>query len=371
MGGKGTWWSKWTRLTCGYCTKPTAHIYFAANIDFMNDGELVMRTNANIGRRLLTLAALLAGFFILPASAQELRLWRHGIVEAKSDAGIVFMGSKGGFAEKQGVRIEIQQFKGDTLALKALLAGELDSYEGNPGSPMIAASRGADVKLVGCYWPGLTYAIYSKASIKSPAELKGKTFAISAPGSLPDLLARAVLAQNKLTVADVKFTIMGSDADRFKALAAGIVDAAAASTGLAPEAEKSGVKMLVHAIDAVPNYIRFCIYSTSKTLAARNEDAVHFLAAEIAGFRYALANRDQTLALTREITLAKPDNPQPAYIYDEIKRLSAVDPDMPIPMNKLVWMRDLLITTGNLTKPVDLDAFVDGDIRARALKIVK
>lgn len=319
---------------------------------------------------MLALAAL-TGLMALPASAQELELWRHGIVEAKSDAGIVFMGSKGSFAKKQGLKIEIQQFKGDTLALKALLAGELDSYEGNPGSPMVAASRGADIKLIGCYWPGLTYAIYSKESIKSPAELKGKTFAISAPGALPDLVARAVLAQVNLSAADVKFSIMGSDADRFKALTAGIVDAAAASSGFAPEAEKAGVKMLVHAIDAVPNYIRFCIYSTSKTLAARKDDAVRFLAAEIAGFRYALANRDQTLALTREITLAKPDNPQPAFTYDEVKRLSAVDPDMAIPMNKLAWMRDLLVTTGNLTKPVDLDAFVDVDVRTKALQIVK
>src|SRR6476619_8075714 len=137
------------------------------------------------------------------AAAQQLKNWRHGVLEAKSDAVFVFMSSKGGFAEKQGLKIEIMQFKGDTLALTALLAGELDSYEGNPGSPMIAASRGADIKLVGCYWPGLTYAIFSKAGINSPAELKGKTFAISAPGALPDLLARAVLAQNNLTAADV------------------------------------------------------------------------------------------------------------------------------------------------------------------------
>jgi len=321
-------------------------------------------------RRILALAALTA-LVVVPANAEEMKLWRHGIVEAKSDAGIVFMGSKGGFAEKQGLKIEIQQFKGDTLALKALLAGELDSYEGNPGSPMVAASRGADIKLIGCYWPGLTYAIYSNVSIKSPAELKGKTFAISAPGALPDLVARAVLAQNNVAAADVKFTVMGSDADRFKALTAGVVDAAAASSGFAPEAEKAGVKMLVHAIDAVPNYLRFCIYSNGKTLAARNDDAARFVAAEMAGFRYALANRDQTLALTREITLAKPDNPLPAFTYDEMKRLSAVDPDMPIPMNKLAWMRDLLMTTGNLTKPIDLDAFVDADVRTKALQIAK
>jgi ABC-type nitrate/sulfonate/bicarbonate transport system substrate-binding protein len=335
-----------------------------------NDEEEVMRTTMKGRRWILALTALTA-LVVVPANAEDKKVWRHGIVEAKSDAGIVFMPSKGGFAEKHGLKIEIMQFKGDTLALKALLAGELDSYEGNPGSPMVAASRGADIKLLGCYWPGLTYAIYSKPDIKSPADLKGKTFAISAPGALPELVARAVLAQNNVSAADVKFTVMGSDADRFKAVTAGIVDAAAASSGFAPAAEKAGVKMLVHAIEAVPNYVRFCIYSSGKTLAARKDDAARFLAAEIAGFRHALANRDQTIELTREITLAKPDNPLPAFTYDEVKRYSAVDPDMPIPMNKLAWLRDLLVTTGNLTKPVDLDAFVDADFRTKALQIAK
>ena len=41
------------------------------------------------------------------------------MLEAKSDAGFVFMASKGGFAEKQGLKIEMMQFKGDALALQA------------------------------------------------------------------------------------------------------------------------------------------------------------------------------------------------------------------------------------------------------------
>src|ERR1700754_1605521 len=131
-----------------------------------------------------------------PANAQQLKTWKHGIVQAKSDAGFVFMAASGGFAEKQGLKIEMVQFTGDALALKAMLAGELDSYEGSPGGPMLAASQGADIKLLGCYWPGLTYGIYSKQAITSPKDLKGKSMAISAPGALPDLLARAVLEQN-------------------------------------------------------------------------------------------------------------------------------------------------------------------------------
>src|SRR5260370_18992448 len=97
----------------------------------------------NDGLEFLTVcvAALLAAS---AASAQDLKPWRHGLVEAKSDAGFIFMPAKGGFAEKQGLKIEMVQFKGDTIALKAMLAGELDTYEGSPGGPMLAAPARAD-----------------------------------------------------------------------------------------------------------------------------------------------------------------------------------------------------------------------------------
>ena len=47
----------------------------------------------------LLLATLLTTALVAPASnAAELKNWRHGVVEAKSDAGFVFMASRGGFA---------------------------------------------------------------------------------------------------------------------------------------------------------------------------------------------------------------------------------------------------------------------------------
>jgi hypothetical protein len=42
---------------------------------------------------------------------------------------------------------------------------------------------------------------------------------------------------------------------------------------------------------------------------------------------------------------------------------------MPIPMDKLAWMRDTLTKTGNLTKPVDLNKLADGSARAKALAL--
>jgi NitT/TauT family transport system substrate-binding protein len=315
--------------------------------------------------------ALAVALAAAPAGAQPLKIWKHGIVQAKSDAGFVFMVSNGGFAEKQGLKVEMVQFTGDALALKALLAGELDSYEGSPGGPMLASSQGADIKLLGCYWPTPTYGIYAKQSIATAKDLRGKSMAISAPGALPDLLARAVLEQNGIPGNEVRFAVMGSDTDRYRAVSVGTVDAAAASTEFVPIAGSAGVKLLVHAHDAVPNYLRFCSYTSSRTLTQRNAEMVSFLAAQIAALRFAMANRDKVIELATEITQAKADDPRAAYIFDEVKTYAAIDPEMPIPMDKLAWMRELLTRTGNLTKPVDLAKLADGSAREKALALVK
>src|SRR6202047_3557571 len=95
---------------------------------------------------MLALTAALAG----GASAQDLKIWRHGIIEAKSDAGILYMASKRDFAGKLGLKLDFVQLKNDSIALKALLAGELDSYEGGAGGAMGAESRGGGVRIDGC-----------------------------------------------------------------------------------------------------------------------------------------------------------------------------------------------------------------------------
>lgn len=327
-------------------------------------------SNRNAVRATGAAALMMAVAFCAPAMAQT-KTWRHGIVEAKSDAGFIMMSAEKGFAEKEGLKLEIVQFKGDALALKALIAGELESYEGSPGAPLVAASRGADIKLVGCHWPKLTYAIFSKPDIASPKDLKGRSFAISNPGALPDLLARAVLEQNKIAPEDVKFAIMGSDADRYRSLSAGVVDVATASSEFAALNAKTGMKILVHANDVVPNYIRFCYYSSGKTIAARPDDMTRLLTAEMKALQYALSHRKEVIDLSNKVTGAKPDDERAAYIYDEVKKLSAVDPDMSIPVEKLQWMEQLLLKTGTLTKAVDLPKFIDAAPRQKALEAAK
>jgi ABC-type nitrate/sulfonate/bicarbonate transport system substrate-binding protein len=319
-----------------------------------------------LGAAAIAALSLAAG----PARAADAKPWRHGIIEPKSDAGILTMIKGGGFAEKQGLTLEVVNIQSDQIGLKALLAGDLDSYEGGPAGVLVADSRGADAKIIGCHWPVLPHGIFTRGAIASVQDLKGKTFAISAPGALPDLIVRAVLEKNGIAVDDVRLASLGSDVDRFKALAAGVVDAAVISNEYVPIAEAQGIKLLMYGREALPFYLRVCHISSAKTLAQRPDDSVRFVAAEISALRYAMTHRDEAIALSREVTKAKPDDPRAAFVYDEAANSKSVDPELGIPLDKLTETQALMVRTGNLTKPIEIAKAIDESVRAKALALL-
>ena len=314
-------------------------------------------------------ALILAAAFADPAAAQQLKPWRHAIIEAKSDSGIFFMPFKGGFAQKQGLDVELMQVKQDGVGLKALIAGEVDSFEGGAQGAMAAAARGADVKILGCSWVVVPHGIFVRNAIKSLKDLKGKAIAVSAPGTFPELVAKAAFDQQHIAYDDVKFAALGSDGDRYKALVAGVVEGAVVSNEYLPIAAKQGVKLLVPGSEAVPNFVRVCLFTTSKVIKERHDDMVKFLAAEMQGLRSALDHPDATIKLAHEMTGSKPDDPRPAFVIDNVIKTHAVAPDLPAPLDKLEAMQKVMIAAGSIPKAVDVKTMVDGSIRAEALKL--
>ncbi len=304
----------------------------------------------------------------LSAAAQTGKVWRHGIISPKADAGFLLMAAKRGFAEKEGLKLELLEVKDDQIGLKALLAGEIESYEGGVQGAIAADVRGADVKIIGCHWPLVPHGLMTKASVNSVAELKGKSIAVSAPGSFPDMLARVALARFKLKPSDVKLAAVGGDRDRYAALVGGVVDAAVVSNEYLPLPSSRNLKMLLDAKEAGPNFLRICMFSTGKVLAERRADAVKYFTAQSKALRYALSHRDETIKLTQEATGAKPDDPRPAFVFDDVAKTGAVAPDLPIPMDKLVWMQDQLVALGQIPHAGDLTKMIDAGVNAEAIK---
>jgi len=323
-----------------------------------------MRIARFIAAAIITAAPICAAS--APASAQH--VWRHGLIKAKADAGIFMMVTTRDFAKKQGLDLKVSEFKDDQIALKALIAGELDSFEGGPQGVFAADSNGGDVRILGCHWVVIPHGIYAKNDIQKVEDLKGKRIAVSAPNTMPDMLARFALGKYGVTPSDVKLAAIGSDNDRYQALIGGVVQAAVVSNEYEPVAPKD-VHLLVAGRDAVPNFLRVCMMSSAKTLAAKGDDAARFLAAEMSALHFALTHRAETVTLTDQLINAKADDPRPGFVYDDAVKHHAVDPALPLPMDKFAWVQDQLIKAGKLKGPLDLKTVTAPEYREKALKM--
>jgi ABC-type nitrate/sulfonate/bicarbonate transport system substrate-binding protein len=319
-----------------------------------------------------TLRAGLAGLFATAlmgatgAQAQDLKIWRQAMIAPKADAGFFMMAARRGFAEKEGLKIEVVDVKDDQVGVRALLSGEVDSFDSATGG-INAGSRGADAKMVGCPWLTVPYVVLARAGITRMEELRGKTIAASSPGTPPDVVAHASLAAFKVPDSEVKFAAVGGDRDRYNALLGGIVDAAVVADEYTPMPSSKTLNVLVEAKQVLPKWIRFCTLMTGKALTARRADAVAFLTAEIKAFRFAVSHREETIKLTQEVTGAAADDPRPAYVFDEGVKPGVVAPDFPIPIESLTWMRDRLIEVGQMPK-IEMAKMLDAELRAQALE---
>ena len=127
--------------------------------------------------------------------------------------------------EKYGLEIEFVNFAGGSQVVQAALAGQVDVSD-NSGGPVVA-SLATDTPLVMTFITrsNLTDNMYTAAKVKSGADLKGKTVAISSFGSQSHAGALLAIKSLGLTTDDVTITQVGNDSARLAALQGGSVAA--------------------------------------------------------------------------------------------------------------------------------------------------
>jgi len=140
-------------------------------------------------------AALVVAAFGPTAFGQELKLWKHGVIEPKGDAGFMLMVGQRDFASRFGLKLDIVSLKNGATAHKALLAGELDSIESSPGATILAGAHGADIKILGCDWPGVPHGLMVKSTVNKVEDLRGKTIANLSHGGFRDPEVRPIVEE--------------------------------------------------------------------------------------------------------------------------------------------------------------------------------
>src|SRR5258708_12509653 len=170
---------------------------------------------------------------------------------------------------------------------------------------LIGGSKGADVKILGCTWPKLAYSLFSHDGMGAMGGLKGKKGGIAAPGSLPDVVARAMLKQAGIPPSEVSFVAAGSDPERVRALMAKTIDAAISTSDFAARPELT-LKTLAVASEALPQFLRQCVITRGDLIRSKRTQLVAFVASATKAYGFALAHRDNAVALTRRIAARPP-----------------------------------------------------------------
>jgi len=139
----------------------------------------------------LLVAALATFAFAGHAAANE--KFKVGYLRVMDDAQAI-VAHEGGFYRKQGLDVELVEFKSGTDLIKAIVGGQIDSGVLGFTNAVAWASKGADLKVVGGAQHGYHAIVVRDGSgIKTVADLKGKTLASQAEGSTADTVLKGVV----------------------------------------------------------------------------------------------------------------------------------------------------------------------------------
>jgi NitT/TauT family transport system substrate-binding protein len=132
-----------------------------------------------------------------------------------------------GLYQKYGITtIEVTGFEGDGKALQALVAGQLDMFVGGASTAINSVTTDTPVKVLSMNSTTLDDGLFCGKDIKTPADVKGKTVAISTFGGTSHGSAILLLQSIGLTPKDATITQTGNEGTRIAALKGGSVGCA-------------------------------------------------------------------------------------------------------------------------------------------------
>jgi NitT/TauT family transport system substrate-binding protein len=177
------------------------------------------------------------------ANAQEkLRIaWAGG-----SSSAPIWIVQEKGLLKKQGVHGEIIRVSASTMALQAMLAGDLDIIGTSVTTLVTARLAGADVVMILAMVPTFPAHLVAPKAVTDVKQLRGKVGGVGRPGTTTEIGMRLALSRLGLDPnTDVKLLPVGSTADALAALSKGIVQFGILVEPFVREAEKLGYRSLV------------------------------------------------------------------------------------------------------------------------------
>jgi len=255
--------------------------------------------------------------------------------------------------EKDGTKVSFPEITSGAKQTEALAAGSLDIASCLGGtSAILAASNGADVKVVGIYSraPKAFNIMVKDPAIKTAADLKGKRVA-GPKGTILHQILAAALVKEKLTLKDVEFRSVNSIPPAVNALLTGEVDAALVAGAEVLRAQRAGARILANGEGLVNATI--VVGVSGKFLKDHPEAVKKFMALHQESIDFMKKNPDKAFEFTaKETGLSTDDVKLMAPWYDFSTAITEKD------IKDLEETQDFLLANEMQKKKIDIKSML-------------
>ena len=238
-------------------------------------------------RELFYLATLVAAIFLIsstPSFAAD-KITISSTNPTAFDIDYVAAKDKGFFA-KENLDVEPTYMTPD-LVIKALIAGTVDLARSGTHFGVIAAARGAEIKIIGGSNYGYPYQVIGNPQFKTLTDLKGQKIAGASLASITTTIFKDVMQRRGVPPSAYTLLFVGGSPERFQAVASGQV---AASLAEAPpynfKSIEAGRRVLLNYSDEIKNLQYTSFFATTKTLAQNRPLFVRYMRAISEGMRW-------------------------------------------------------------------------------------
>ena len=240
--------------------------------------------------------AILATLPAQAPAAEKIRIFYSAITGEQS---AFYIAKESGMFQRYGLEPEMLYLDSGTIAVQAMLAGEVQLGLLGSTAAIFSSLRGSDLKIIAGMINKLTYVLTSDPKITKPEQLKGAKIAISRFGSLSDFGARLALKKLGVPLSDVTLLqIGGGQSARLASLKSGVVQAAIFAPPITRVAREQGFYPLLDMIKEKIEYAGSAIAASGALLRDKPDLVARFMRAYTAGIHFAKTHKEESLRIT-------------------------------------------------------------------------
>lgn len=277
----------------------------------------------------------------------------------------IYIAQAQGFFTDEGIKLTVINGGSPPNVINQVATGSVNIADDGTDSEIAAIGRGLPIVIVAPQFAVDPYSLITVPSVKTWADLKGKSVILGTKEDVTAISLGQLAAQQGLKMDDFNILVAGSTPARYAALLSGNVQGSMLLQPFDLLAEAKGMNVLGSANDVLKNWAFTCLVANRSWLAQNGPLAVKFLRAVRRGIQYGYSHQEAAVTTLVQTAHVDPAIAAKAYKLDFVK-WRAWDPNFKLSASALQNVGKYQIGFGVITAMPPIAKLYDGSYAAQA-----